>query len=298
VLAIAIWQTSAPANPPSASAKFVLTSVAAALPVTWDAAPQTPSGRVESRTFWSASLERAMPYRIFLPPGYERSSRAYPTLYLLHGMGGSDRQWQDMGVAAAADRLIAAGKIAPLIIVMPEGERAYWVDHASGGQKWGRYTAVDVVSEVEANFRSIPRRQSRAIGGLSMGAHGALQLALNYPGEFAAVGAHSLVLRRFGNAPAFFGTATDFAKRDPTQLVQARGREGCSFAIWIDIGEADPWAPVARQFDGELTELGIRHQWHLWAGDHSPAYWSAHLEDYLRFYDASLKRDIPRSSLS
>jgi enterochelin esterase-like enzyme len=254
-------------------------------------------GTIEMRTFHSAALERTMPYRIYLPPGYANTARRYPALYLLHGMGGTDRQWQDMGLAAAADRLISSGKIAPLIIVMPEGENAYWVDHATDGQQWGRYTAHDVVNDVDANFRSIARRQARAIGGISMGAHGALQLALNYPDEFGAVGAHSLVLRRYGSAPAYFGSATDFAARDPVQLVRAKGTAGCSFALWIDIGTADPWTSEAKQFDGELNGLGIAHQWHLWNGDHSGAYWSAHLEDYLRFYDVSLSSRIPRSNI-
>ena len=249
---------------------------------------------VETRTFWSASLARAMPYRIYLPPGYARGSRRYPTLYLLHGLGGSDRQWEDLGVRAAADRLIAAGTIAPFIIVMPEGENAYWVDHATDGQKWGRYTAVDVVTDVDDNFRTLATQRSRAIGGLSMGAHGALQLALNYPGEFGAVGAHSLVLRRFGSAPAYFGGLKDFATRDPMQLVNTKG---CPFALWIDIGSDDPWATLATQFDGELTGLGIRHEWHLWSGGHSDVYWTAHLDDYLAFYSGSFSRRAPRSAI-
>jgi enterochelin esterase-like enzyme len=283
-----------------ASATKVIASVGTALNLARDpvSSPIALTGQVETRTFWSASLGRTMPYNIYLPPGYASGSREYPTVYLLHGMAASDRQWVDLGIAQAADRLIAAREIAPLIIVMPEGESAYWVDHATDGQKWGRYTAVDIVNDVDSNFRSIARQRSRAIGGLSMGAHGALQLALNYPGEFSAVGAHSLVLRRFGSAPSYFGTAADFAARDPMQIVKKTGPGGCSFALWIDIGAGDPWASAATQFDGELTDLGIKHQWHLWAGDHSAAYWSAHLEDYLRFYNASLSSRVPRSSLS
>ena len=246
------------------------------------------SGHVEGRTFWSTALGRTMPYRIYLPPGYELGMQRYPVLYLLHGMGGSDRQWEQLGIADAADRLIRERTIAPLLIVMPEGERAYWVDHATDGQEWGRYAATDVVSEIDSSFRTSARRQSRVIGGLSMGAHGALQLALNHPEEFAAVGAHSLVLRRFGSAPPYFGDAAEFAKRDPVQLVQSRGPKGCPFSLWIDIGDADPWAATTQQFEGELTRLGIRHEWHEWPGDHSGIYWSAHLADYLRFYDLAL----------
>jgi S-formylglutathione hydrolase FrmB len=286
----------------SIAGRFVMTQTAPlatstiALARAAESVARPPSGgAVETRTFWSASLDRAMPYRIYLPPGYAASSRRYPTLYLLHGMAASDRQWEELGVGTTANRLIAAGTIAPLIIVMPEGESAYWVDHATDGQKWGRYTAVDVVSDVDANFRTVPTQHSRAIGGLSMGAHGALQLALNYPGEFGAVGAHSLVLRRFGSAPAYFGGLADFATRDPMQLVNTKG---CPFALWIDIGKDDPWATLATQFDGELTDLGIRHEWHVWSGGHTDVYWKAHVDDYLVFYARTFSRRAPRATIS
>jgi S-formylglutathione hydrolase FrmB len=285
--------------PAMTSVRGAVTEAAQALRVVHDLAPwvpHSPKGIVETHTFWSASLARPMPYQIYLPPGYADSTRRYPVVYLLHGMAGSDRQWQDLGIATVADRLIATGTIAPLIIVMPEGGNAYWVDHATDGQRWGSYTAVDVVNDVDATYRTIARQRSRAIGGLSMGAHGALQLALNNPGVFTAVGAHSLVLRRFNNAPAYFGTAADFAKRDPVQIVKSVGAAGCSFSLWIDIGEADPWVANAEQFNAQLADLGVKHQWHLWAGDHSDAYWSAHLDDYLRFYDASLSSRVPRST--
>jgi S-formylglutathione hydrolase FrmB len=61
-----------------------------------------------------------------------------------------------------------------------------------------------------------------------------------------------------------------------------------SLALWIDIGKDDPWAPLAQRFDRDLTELRIPHQWHMWPGDHSGAYWSAHLPEYLRYYDTAL----------
>src|SRR5258705_8326418 len=262
------------------------------------AEPAGSAGHVEARSLWSAALERPMPYRVSLPPGYADGTRHYASLYLLHGMGGSDREWQDLGIASAADRLIATGQIAPLIIVMPEGGRSYWVDHASGGEQWGRYTAVDLVSEIDATYRTITQKRSRAIGGLSMGAQGALQLALNYPGEFGAVGAHSLVLRRFGSAPTYFGNAAEFATRDPMQIVRTRGAGSCGFALWIDIGQSDPWTSLAQQFDSELTELGVRHEWHLWQVDHSGSYWTAHLDDYLRFYDGALGARVARTTLS
>ena len=253
-------------------------------------APLAALSSVERHTFTSAALGQTMPYYAYLPPGYGESGRRYPVLYLLHGMGGSYEEWRSLGAFDAADRMIRAGEIDPVVIVLPQGDRAYWVDHANGGAAWGRYTASDLVAEIDGRYRTLADASGRAIGGLSMGAHGALQLALNYPGTFGVVGAHSLVLRRPETAPAYFGDPADFAKRDPMTLVTAKADIARSVSLWIDIGEQDPWSPLARQFNTVLDGLQIRHEWRIGPGDHSAAYWSGNLPRYLRYYDRALTR--------
>ena len=188
---------------------------------------------------------------------------------MLNGMSGTNAEWRGYGIFDAADRMIRAREIRPMIIVLPQGDKAYWVDHAipTDREPWGRYMANDVVAAVDGSFRTRADAPHRAIGGVSMGAHGAMQLALNYPGTLSVVGAHSLVLLRYGTAPAYFGT------------------------------EADPWSKLAEQFNGELSTLGIAHQWHEWSGDHSASYWSQHLDEYLRFYGSSLASHEPQTAL-
>lgn len=249
-----------------------------------------PKPDVRAVTFTSDALGRAMPYSIYLPPGYDTSARRYPVLYMLHGMSGTNDEWRAYGIFDTADKMIRSGQMRPLIIVLPQGDKAYWVDHALPTDKeaWGRYMAKDVVTNVDRQFRTLADAPHRAIGGVSMGAHGAVQLAMNYPGEFSVVGAHSLVLRRYDTAPSYFGSPTDWSKRDPMQLVYSKIDTMRNVDLWIDIGSADPWAKLAEQFNGELDTLKIPHQWHEWSGDHSANYWCAHLADYLRFYDASL----------
>lgn len=247
-------------------------------------------GAIQQHQFASGSLGRTMPYWVYLPEGYERSARRYPVLYMLHGMGGSYEEWRAYGIFDAADRMIRSGAMAPLIIALPQGDRAYWVDHARGGAAWGRYTAQDLVADVDARYRTIAQRSARAIGGVSMGAHGAFQLALNYPDTFGVVGAHSIALRRASSAPPFFGDVSEYAARDPMTLVRARTPLARSLQLWVDIGDQDPWAPLARQFHIELEQLGIQHDWREWRGDHSATYWKQHLDDYLRFYDTALAR--------
>src|SRR5437762_14021018 len=74
-----------------------------------------------SGSFASAALERVMPYLVYLPPGYVTGSRRYSVLYMLHGLGGSDSEWRGIGLLDAADAMIRAHQIAPLIIVLPQG---------------------------------------------------------------------------------------------------------------------------------------------------------------------------------
>src|SRR5919201_3163912 len=249
-----------------------------------------PKSDVRTVTFKSLVLGRTMPYSIYLPPGYATSKRNYPVVYMLHGMSGTNDEWREYGIFDAADRMIRAGEIRPLIIVLPQGDKAYWVDHAlpTDQQAWGRYMALDVVNDVDGRYRTVALRAQRAIGGVSMGAHGAVQLAINYSETFSIVGAHSLVLRRYDTAPAYFGSQSDWSKRDPMQLVYANTPTVKRLRLWIDIGDQDPWAKLAEQFNGELNGLGVAHQWHEWAGDHSASYWCKHLADYLRYYDVEL----------
>ena len=245
--------------------------------------------RTEHRSFASGLLGRAMSYYLYQPPGYEASSPArYPVLYMLHGSGGGSTEWASYGLLVEADRLMQRGEIPAFLIVLPEGDRAYWVDHANGGPAWGTYMAREVVAEIEGHFRVRVGRAHRAIGGLSMGAHGALQLALNFPETFGVAGAHTLVLRTYAQAPAYFGSRAYFAAHTPVNLVRAHPDVARSLVIWIDIGAQDPWFTKALAFHQELISLRVPHEWHVYPGGHTGSYWAAHIPDYLRFYGSAL----------
>ena len=87
-------------------------------------------GRVlEGRTFHSDVLDREWAYTIYLPSGYDSSERAYPVFYLLHGLGGNHTGFVRSGSAdMIAVSLIAAAEIPPVILVMPDGSRSFWLD--------------------------------------------------------------------------------------------------------------------------------------------------------------------------
>jgi enterochelin esterase-like enzyme len=254
--------------------------------------PQPPSAgvsvsRLEYHQFASATLGRTMPYYLFLPPGYDSSpDQRFPVLYMLHGLSGAAEEWRWYGIVEDAGELMDTGAIQPYIIVLPQGDQGYWVDQANGGPQWGKYLAYDVVGEVDAHFRTLADRDHRAVGGLSMGANGALQVAMNYSAVFRIAGAHSLSLHTHADTPAYFGDEAYFDAHDPVHLMADHPDIARTLTIWIDIGAQDPYflQPV-ESLHQQLIAEGIPLEWHEWPGGHDATYWTAHLPDYLRFYD-------------
>ncbi|MBI3969776.1 MAG: hypothetical protein HY332_00685 [Chloroflexi bacterium] len=250
-----------------------------------------PGGAWIDRWFDSPALGRSMPYRVYLPPNYdapERAGRRYPVIYLLHGVSGRYDEWSGYGVDQVANDLLADGKFAHTIIVMPQGGMGYWMNQ-DGGTFWGDYVARDLVEHVDATFRTIPKREARAIGGLSMGAHGAMQLALNHPDVFGIAGAHSPSIRSQESAPAYFGTNGGFARRDPISLVRDLTLSPPP-VIWIDTGDKDAWRWSAEALREALLERGWAHEWHVFPGEHDGWYWGDHIWDYLQFYSSAFAK--------
>lgn len=258
-------------------------------------------GSVEDHIFWSDALGTEMTYRVYLPPGYADGAtntsagiaKRYPVLYLLHGLGAGYQQWTNLGFPAELDKQLALTGDAPFMVVMPTGRSGYWVNHADGGPRFGDYVAHDLVAHMDATYRTIPRREARAVGGVSMGGHGALQLALNYPEVFGTAGAHSPALRRRTEAPPFLGgyfSGTQsspgeqaFLARDPISLVNHSALAKPP-RLWIDIGSSDEWSSLAEQLHNTLLEHTWEHSWRPGIGGHNGSYWSRRVPEYVRFY--------------
>ena len=159
------------------------------------------SGRMVSDTAPAPSLARNLlgdverqPAFVYLPPGYDDElDRHYPVLYLLHGVLDSPEVWIEpvydgMTIQATMDSLIAVGEIEPAIIVMPNGRNAYGGSYYANSPvsgNWADFIARDLVAHVDATYRTIPARESRAILGHSMGGLGAIRLSMDYPDVFS-----------------------------------------------------------------------------------------------------------------
>ena len=144
------------------------------------------------------------PVRVYLPPGYEGSgNRRYPMAILLHAFGADGEDWlgtpegyEGLDFARALDSLISARAVGEFIVVMPDATTRLggsWYSNSSATGDWEAFIAQELVASVEDRFRVIQSPTSRAIVGQSMGAYGALRIAMRYPGVFAAVVAVSPV---------------------------------------------------------------------------------------------------------
>ena len=197
------------------------------------------------------------------------------------------------------DQLILSQRIQPIIVVMPSGNDnpaggigSFWLNHApppaSDGKRWGDYIWKDIVSYVDAKYRTLPHRESRAIGGLSAGGQGALTLALTHPEVFGIVGAHSPSFRRADGSVAAFGDQAYYNQFDPIWLVQ-NVQSSKQLIIWIDDGQSDTeWGDADRNFHDLLVGLNIQHDWHIFTGGHDPGYWKTHVPDYFQWYSSRL----------
>jgi len=170
-----------------------------------------------------------------------------------------------LGFSAAAPRGLN-------VLLVDGGDHSYFHDRA--GFRWGTYVLDDAIPAAVRRLHADPHRV--AIGGISMGGFGALDLARIAPGRFCAVGGHSAALwLRGADTPAgAFDDAGDFARHDVLHRpFRYRG------PLWIDVGAADPFRAADTAF-----ARAHRARFHVWPGGHDGAYWKTHLGAYLAFY--------------
>lgn len=169
-----------------------------------------PHGNVSKVWYDSPALGMQRRMTVYTPAGYEKDTKKkYPVLYLLHGSGGDEDAWSDLGRAVQIlDNLIAEGKAEPMIMVMPNG--VYFNQAAPGvavnmfqptmANSRSQSTAEieesfpDIIKYIESNYRVKKDKNSRAVAGLSMGGRQSAALSREYPTMFGYVGMFSGVV--------------------------------------------------------------------------------------------------------
>jgi enterochelin esterase-like enzyme len=260
---------------------LILVAILVAVFVATSAAGQDTHGaRVVSFTIESRYVHQPLSVATVIPP--HSNGRGRPLLVFLHGKG--EDQTSNL-VTPMFAALASLGTRAPDVVFPYGGADSYWHDRSSGD--WGAYVIDEVIPAALHRLGADPSRV--AIGGLSMGGFGALDLARLHPGRFCAVGADSAALWAQGGetAAGAFDDAADFARHDV--LAAARSHDPYrGLAVWIDVGTLDPFRAADTQLDAELRADRQQVQFHVWPGGHDQSYWQAHWADYLRFYANAL----------
>jgi putative tributyrin esterase len=262
---------------------------------------------VQTVAFDAPSVGRSMRFNLVLPGDYETSNKRYPVLYLLHGYGGYYMGWIDDGAddhASAYD----------LIVVVPDSGNSWYANWAvSTDEKknnWEDYIIKDIVGYVDSHYRTIARREGRAIGGLSMGGYGATVLGLRNADMFCSIATHSGVLSHgrkyaeriknnepvspFGPRPNWmsdfdvpgFGTYSERSPRgqivttveqaeaiDPFKLVTGLD-ESKRPDIYMVCGRSDFLFEANKEFARHLRENNITHTSRVSDGAHNHDYWA------------------------
>jgi enterochelin esterase-like enzyme len=184
----------------------------------------------------------------------------------LHGQTYTDDQWVRLGVPQAMDEMFFSGESVPFIVVFPDDR--FW--NLDAGPGFGERLIGALIPHIDANYRTIPNREHRALGGLSRGGGWTIQLGFENPTLFGSLGLHS---------PAIFKDNAPYVERDLLSIPEeARPR------LWLDAGDNDRELESIMAFEEMLTKNDFPHEFHFNSGDHSEPYWSAHVRDYLRWY--------------
>jgi enterochelin esterase-like enzyme len=264
-------------------------AVPTAAQIVGDGGTRASSDRVELHSFHSRALRGTDHLAVYLPRGYESDQRHYPVVYFLPGLPGRDGSYNGDRVRRLGRALQAANRKA--IVVAPQGARKgdsdpEWHDWGPG-RNWETATAHEVVHFVDGEYRTIANRRGRALVGLSAGGYGAAIIGFHRPWVFSVVESWSGYFHptnpdgtapldvggdrenRFASVHSFVRTALAVFTRHPTFLGFYVGRDDKRFRAEND------------QLDSELTRARVPHEFKVYPGSHSGAFWDEHQEDWL-----------------
>jgi enterochelin esterase-like enzyme len=238
-------------------------------------------GTVLEESFISPALNgQRRTFEIYLPPTYntvEGQHKYYPTLYLLHGTPGHDIDWFTGGkIAESADTLIATHKIPEMIIVCPDGngrpqQTSEWGNSGDQKQLMETYVANDLVQYIDQHYRTLPDPGDRAIGGLSEGGFGAVNIAIHHPDEFGAV----ISLGGYFIAEGtIWGNNAAYRRENSPLYTLPETKAAWKLRFYLGAATQDqPYYADTLQFAQELTKLHIPYQFDLEKGYHSWRVW-------------------------
>ena len=266
--------------------------------------------RIQCDALSSQILKYPVHYCVYLPASYDTGATKtvpehYPVLYFLHGLGDNEKTLFNSGGWTLLDDLRQEHKLGDFLIVAPEGRRSFYINSADSSVRYSDFFLQEFIPLIEKKYRIAKGRSNRAISGISMGGYGALRFAFSHPEMFSAVSAQSAALitespqdldtaARSG-APLgkmladVFGNPIDsshWKNNDPFVLAQKNPAALKRLAIYFNCGQDDNYGfeKGAAALHEELQKEGVKHEYHLYPGNHSLTYFLVHFSEVMEFH--------------
>ena len=236
-----------------------------------------PHGKIDSVLYESKTVGTKRKAMIYTPPDYSKNKK-YPVLYLLHGIGGDEKEWlRGAQPQVILDNLYAENKIEPMIVVMPNG-RAMKDDRAVGNimepekvqafENFEKDLLNDLIPFIEKKYPVFKDREHRAIAGLSMGGGQALNFGLGNLDKFAWIGAFS---------------AAPNTKAPEVLIPNPEEAKAKLKLLWISCGDNDNLIMFSQRTHEYLQTNGIPHIYYIMPGGHDFKVWKSSLYLFSQF---------------
>lgn len=247
-----------------------------------------PHGTVSKVWYNSPSLGMDRRLTVYTPAGYETSGKRYPVLYLLHGMGGDENAWTELGRAAQIlDNLIAQGKAEPMIVVMTNGNAD--LQAAPGESSLGFESPSmqlpktmegsfethfpEVVNFIDKNYRTEKSKKGRAIAGLSMGGFHSMHISKEYPDMFDYVGLFSAAILPSNDVKSPIYENLEGKLKTQFQKNPA--------LYWIAIGDTDFLYQANKDYRKLLDDNGYKYTYYETPEGHIWKNWRIYLTEFV-----------------
>lgn len=257
----------------------------------------------EVASFSSQAMGTTRKYGVVLPPGYaEHPKTQYPVIFLLHGGHGDERDFEDKAaLTSVLHQLYLSDRLPPSLVITPDGNdrrgsSPFWDSNYYDGPngKVGTLIGQDMVQMIRSRYRVRPEPSLWAMGGLSSGGWGALNLGVLYHRQFHTLFSHSgYFIDHSGprNSPQVTIKALSPAERQPLR-------------IYLDAGKSDEkYLTATQDFAQVLQTLGVSHEFHVFPGGHGIIganvgwnYWHKHLTDSLRYVGVQFKTALHQTA--
>ena len=279
-------------------------------PIVWVYPPDTLPPGVKHETFHSKSMNRDVGYLIYLPPDYasgppvgEAGKKRYPVLYWLHGLNGTEAKYPELTQKLA--KAIAAGKVPPMIMVLPNGgQRTFYCDSVDGKIMSESAIIKELIPHIDAKYRTIASREGRALEGYSMGGFGTVHLAFKYPEMFCSMAAGAAALFDLGRLssghPEIYKTMFNedpaaFKANDPFELARKNAeRIRGKLQVLLFVGTEDQMYKYNEKFRTLLDELKIPYEYLTLegVGHNRPACYEAFFDRIIAFHLRALSAPV------